>query len=182
MNKQYKLYIIDKIDMQETLNQLYKLFDKKSIIDLGENKIAIEYDYHKKDYKSLIECMSQLPTTQNIVTSSKFLKVLKACIKQEILIDEIKLLDIFEEDNSNILKCINNINYNQLERSKYIQKLLDELTWLNYSEGIDIKYMSFRIKSKNKPILIKFSLYDTGIVTIDADDVTDDVFNIIKLV
>ncbi|MCG4734378.1 hypothetical protein L0M92_12255, partial [Casaltella massiliensis] len=101
------------------------------------------YDYHKREYKSLIECMSKLPTTQNIVTSSKFLKVLKVCIKQEILIDEIKLLDIFEEDNLNLLKCINNINYNKLERDKYIQKLLDELTWLNYSEGIDIKYMSF---------------------------------------
>ena len=84
MNKQYKLYILDKSCYSDTLNKLYKKYSKDSIIEIDENRIAIEYDYKTNNYRQLIESMNEYRTTQSIITTSKFIKLMKSCIESNI--------------------------------------------------------------------------------------------------
>ncbi|MDQ0150029.1 hypothetical protein ACFO6R_08430 [Eubacterium multiforme] len=180
MDKQFKIYILDSSNFEQTLNYLYKKFGKDKIVLLSGNKIAIQYDYNLYDYKYLLEEMNKFPATQYIITANKFLNLLKSCMKKNLIIDEIRLIDIFKDDNEMLLKLISQINYNSSNNLK--ENLLDELNWLKSNEGIDIKYMSFRMQSDDKPIKIKFSLYDNGLLIIDDSKILDKVLEVIKCI
>lgn len=182
MQNQYKLYIIDKNHIEETLSKLYEEFTESDIIKINSSGIAIKYDYSTKDYKYILEKMSRFKASQNILTASKFLMILKRCIEKDIFIDEIKLFESLNEDNDRISQYVNKINYNKEEKEKYKKLLLDELEWFNYDEGIDIKSMAFRIESKSKPIKILFSILDNGVVLIDNLEIIDEVVEIIKVI
>lgn len=181
MQKQYKLYILDLNNIEKTFGKLYQNFTSDEIIKLSENNIAVKYDYLKKDYKYVLEKMSEIPSTQNIITASKFYSLLKYCIREEIFIESIKLADTFKEDNNRIEKCILKINYNKQNKQEYTNILLSELKWYNYDEGIDIKSMAFSIKLESKPINIKFYIYNNGVILIDDEEISHKVFNIIKV-
>ncbi len=181
MQKQYKLYILDLDNIKITLSKLYEKFTEAEIVILSENNIAVQYDYDKKDYKYVLEKMNALNATQNIITASKFYTLLKYCISKEIFIESIKLTETFEEDNNRLEKCISKINYNKENTQEYMQMLLSELKWYNYDEGIDIKSMSFSVRIDSKPINVKFYVYDNGVVLLDDEEVSDKVFEVIKV-
>lgn len=182
MGNQYKLYIIDKKHIETTLIKLYEEFPDDEIIRVTANTIAIKYDYNTKDYKYVLEKMSDFKATQNIITASKFFTILNKCIEMNIFIDEIKLFQPLQEENDRIEKYLVKINYSKEDRGKYKDLLFSELEWFNYDEGIDIKNMTFRIPSKTKPISIKFSVFDNGVILIDDLEVIDAVIEIIKAI
>lgn len=182
MEMQFKLYILNKLNMQDTLTRLYDAFGQQNIVSIEENKIAIKYDYEKNDYKFIVEKMNEFPVTQNIVTASKFLKLLRESVKTTILIDDIKLLDVFDKENETLKEYINKANYSKQNKFEYLNQLLEELRWLNYSEGIDIKSMSFRVKSSTKPIYIRFTLYDSGILILDDEEIGKQTWELIKTI
>lgn len=180
MDYQYKLYILDKKKQEETLSKLYEVFPKKQINLINSNNIAVEYDYIENDYKSILEKMSKFKVTQNIITTSKFITILLTCIKKDILIENIRLFELLREENDILEKYINKINYDNGSREKYIGLLLDELEYLNYDEGIDIKSMSFKIKSISKPVLINFTIHDNGVILIGNQEILDEVIGILQ--
>lgn len=181
MDKQYKLYIVDSDGANETLQKLGKQFRNKIYI-MSTNKIAIEYDYGINSYKNMLENVDNLRVSQSIITSNKFYSLLKKCIKDSIIIYSIKLADIFQEDNERISSYINKINKNVKDKAEYINALLSELKWYNYNQGIDIKSMEFIIRDKNKPINIRFGLYDNGVLLIDDEEIEEKVFKIIETI
>lgn len=181
MDKQYKLYIVDSDGANETLQKLGKQFRDKIYI-MSTNKIAIEYDYGINSYKNMLENVDNLRVSQSIITSNKFYSLLKKCIKDSIIIYSIKLADIFQEDNERISSYINKINKNVKDKAEYINALLSELKWYNYNQGIDIKSMEFIIRDKNKPINIRFGLYDNGVLLIDDEEIEEKVFKIIETI
>lgn len=181
MDKQYKLYIVDSDGANETLGKLERQFNNKLYI-ISSNKIAIEYNYGINSYKNMIENIDDLRVSQSIITSNKFYSLLKKCIKENVIIYSIKLIDAFQEDNKRIFNYINKINRNVKDKDEYINALLSELKWYNYNQGIDIKSMEFTIRHKSKPINIRFGLYDNGVLLIDDEAIEEKVFKIIETV
>ena len=68
MQKQYKLYRIDK----DTANDVVPLLNKYTYEKINEYLVAIEYGYSGNGYKELLEEMSEIPVTQFIITASVF--------------------------------------------------------------------------------------------------------------
>lgn len=181
MNKQYKLYVLDKSSYSETMSKLYERYKSDSIIEVDKNRIAIEYDYSNISYRQLIESMNEYRTTQYILTTSKFIKLMKSCIQSNILINEIVLSEMLKDESIRINKYIRKIN-TKVDKDKYIKYLFDEIEWLSYEEGIDIQSMSYKIKSSKAPIYINFSVLNNGVILIDNEIIIPDVIEVIKMI
>lgn len=179
MNRQYKLYILDKSCYTDTLNKLYNKYGNDSIIEINKNMIAIEYNYKTTSYRKLIESMNEYRSTQSIITTSKFIKLMKSCIESNILIDEIILSDMLKDESISINNYIKKINY-KIDKEKYIKKLLDEINWLSYEEGIDIQSISYKVKSDKSPIYINFNVFNNGVISIDDESIISQVIKVIK--
>ncbi len=181
MQVQYKLYRLDKLNRESTIDKL-KYNDELIYKFINDDIIAIQYDYLKWTYKDLLEYMFDVQNiSQYIFTTSKFYNILNTFVKQEISISDIKLVSLFEEENEKIYSYIQKIN-NNIEKENNLNKLLEELQSYNYDEGIDINEMSFRLKIQNSSQRSKFHIYNNGVIAIDSDKIIEQVFMLMKKV
>lgn len=180
MQKQYKLYTLDKNGIDSTMDKLNIIIGELRYKKINDVTVAVEYDYSKNGYKGLLESMSELDVSQYIVTTSRFYNMLNELINRNLTLYEIKLNSLFEDDNNIISKYIKHINGNN-DKKKYLELLLEELKWYNYDEGIDICNMSFVIKDDGDRNF-RFHIYNNGVVAIDSDVVENKIFNILGTV
>lgn len=173
MQKQYKLYKIDKDKVAVTIPHLNKYKYKK----LSENIVAIEYDYLNNGYKELLESMSKMATTQYIITTSLFYKLLSFFVKKGLDIYEVELNALFEQDNDSLHKYIREINQKK-DDDNTVNTLLEVLKWYNYDEGIDINHMTFGMKSGNRNC--RFHFYNNGVLAIDSEEIENQLFELLK--
>ncbi|MBS4931941.1 MAG: hypothetical protein KH020_11610 [Clostridiales bacterium] len=181
MQIQYKVYRLDKVNRENTID---KLNHNKEIVYkfIDDDIVAIQYDYLKWTYKDLLEYMFDIENiSQYIFTTSKFYNILNYFVKESISISDIKLVSLFEEENEKIYSYIQKIN-NNIEKENNLNKLLEDLQWYNYDEGIDINEMSFRIKAQNSSQRSKFHIYNNGVIAIDSDKIIEQVFMLMKKV
>lgn len=179
MQTQYKVYRLDKVNRKATID---KLNQNKEIVYkfIDDDTVAIQYDYLKWTYKDLLEYMFDIENiSQYIFTTSKFYNILNYFVKESILISDIKLVSLFEEENEKISSYIQKIN-NNIEKENNLNKLLEDLQWYNYDEGIDINKMAFRIKVQNSSQRSKFHIYNNGVIAIDSDRIIEQVFMLMK--
>lgn len=173
MQRQYKLYRIDKDATDDTLS----LLSKYNFVKLSDYIVAIQYDYLNNGYKELLESMSNVMVSQYIFTTSVFYKLLTYFVSNELRVYEIKLSAVFEEDNLNLLNSINKINRKEdIENS--LSSLLEILKWYNYDEGIDISHMSFGMKYITK--YCRFHFFNNGILAIDSEDIIQPLVALLK--
>lgn len=175
MQKQYKLYKIDKNAIDSTLSSLNKYSYEK----INDYIVAIQYDYLNNGYKELLETMSDLPVSQYIVTASGFYKLLSGLVENGLEIYEIKLNVLFEEDNMRLLQYIRKINQ-KVAIEDSLKSLLEILKWYNYDEGIDISHMTFGMKYNNQNC--RFHFYNNGILAIDSEKIIQPLFDLLKSV
>lgn len=175
MQKQYKIYKIDKNAIDITL----PLLNKYSYEKISDYIVAIQYDYLNNGYRELLEDMSNISVSQYIITTSVFYKLLSYFVDNSLEVYEIKLNALFEEDNDNLLKYIRKINQkNEIEDA--LKSLLEILEWYNYDEGIDISHMTFGMKYNNQNC--RFHFYNNGILAIDSEKIIEPVFDLLKSV
>lgn len=173
MQKQYKLYRIDR----DVVDDVMPLLDNYMYEKVSEYVVAIEYDYLNNGYKKLLEDMSEMPTTQYIITASVFYKLLLYFVKNGIDIYEVKLNALFEEDNDCLYKYIKDINQNK-DDEILMKSLLDMLKWYNYDEGIDISHMTFGMKQDDR--ICRFYFYNNGVLAIDSEKIIVQLFRLLK--
>lgn len=175
MQKQYKLYKMDKNAIDSTLLSLNKYSYEK----ISDYIIAIQYDYLNNGYKELLETMSNLPVSQYIITASGFYKLLSRLVENELKVYDIKLNSLFEEDNVKLLQYIKRINQ-KTDVKDSLEALLEILKWYNYDEGIDINHMTFGIKYNKQNC--RFHFYNNGILAIDSEKIIEPLFELLKSV
>lgn len=173
MQKQYKLYKIDRDELDTTLG----IISKYTYERISDCVVAISYDYMNNGYKELLEEMSGLSVSQYIFTTSKFYNLLTKLVKKDLELSDIKLNDLFEDDNNTILKYIMRLNQNN-DKEKSLESLLNELRWYNYDEGIDIIHMAFIILCNEQRC--KFHFYNNGVLAIDSDKIVQQVFMLLR--
>lgn len=171
MQKQYKLYKLDKDGMEYTLSKLKEY----NIVRLSKQFVAIEYEYDNKSHRELMEFMSDKPATQYLFMAGTYYKILSYLVDGEYRVYDIKLNSVFVSENEILQSYINKLETK--DKNKILDKLLDELHWYNYDEGIDIVSMSFGVKREG--IYYRTHLYNNGIIAIDDDRVSEQIFSII---
>jgi hypothetical protein len=173
MQKQYKLYRIDK----DTANDVVPLLNKYTYEKINEYLVAIEYGYSGNGYKELLEEMSEIPVTQFIITASVFYKLLLHFVKSGVNLYEVKLNALFEEDNDCLYKYISAINQKKDDEG-VMGELLDMLKWYNYDEGIDISHMVFGIEQGGRRF--RFYFYNNGVLAVDSEKIIVPLFHLLK--
>lgn len=179
MQKQYKLYKLDKNEIDKTIDRLNEIISKPRYKKINDVIIAIEYDYSRNGYKQLLEVMSELNVSQYIFTTSRFYNILNRIVSENLILYEIKLNSLFKEDNNIISKYIAKINYED-NKERFLKLLLEELKWYNYDEGIDISNMSFGIKVDGSQRKCRFHIYNNGVVAIDSSLIENKVFKVLE--
>lgn len=173
MQKQYKLYKIDKDVVDDVMPLLKKYVYEK----VNECVVAIEYDYLNNGYKELLEKMSEIPATQYIITTSIFYKLLLYLVKSGIDVYEVKLNALFEEDNLSLHRYIRAINQSKND-DNVMTELINMLKWYNYDEGIDISHMTFGMQQEDRNY--RFYCYNNGVLAIDSERITMPLFKLLK--
>lgn len=173
MQKQYKIYKIDKNANDSTLLEL----SKYDYVKINDYAVAIQYDYLLHGYKKLLESMSELQVSQYIVTASVFYKLISNLVENGLEIYEIKLNILFEEDNTRLQRYITKINQKS-DTKNSLEGLLEILKWYNYDEDIDISHVTFGIKDDNRNFRVYF--YNNGIVAIDSEKIIHSLINLLK--
>ncbi len=173
MQKQYKLYRIDK----DAVNDVMPLLNKYTYEKINKYLVAIEYGYSGNGYKGLLEEMSGIPVTQFIITASIFYKLLLHFVRNGVNILEVKLNALFEEDNDSLYRYIKAINQKK-DDERVMGELLDMLRWYNYDEGIDISHMVFGMKQGGRGF--RFYFYNNGILAVDSEKIIMPLFDLLK--
>lgn len=173
MQKQYKIYKLDKDAIDITLPSLNK-YKYKMIKNCF---VAIEYDYIDNVYTEMLEFMSETATSQFIITTSTYYKLIDCFVKNNLKVYDVKLNDIFVEDNVKILECLREINQRE-KVEKALNKLFEILRWYNYDEGIDISCATFGITSGKRNI--RFYLYNNGVLAVDSEIILEELFTLLE--
>lgn len=173
----YKLYKIDKNQMESTLINIKKECINYECERIGKLIVAIRYDYMNCGYKQLLDIMSQFAVSQYIFTTSRFYNILKKIITRDIYVVDIKLNSVLQTENDTLSKYIRDLNQSN-EKQKELQKLLKELEWYNYEECIDISSVSFKTKLANSSQYVRFHIYNNGIIAIDSELAKQQVFDL----
>lgn len=181
MEKQYKLYKLDKNEIDSTIDKLDKVIGKEKYKKINNFNVAIEYNYLENGYRELLEVMSELKASQYIVTTNKFYNILKNFISKGMTLYEIKLNSLLKEENDLLYQYICKIN-SEKDKNKFLDLLLDDLKWYNYDEGIDISSMSFGINVEDSQRKLRFHIYNNGIVAIDSILIEDMVLESLKAI
>lgn len=173
MQKQYKLYRIDK----DAVADVMPLLNKYTYEKISKYIVAIEYDYFDKGYKKLLEEMSEMSATQYILTASVFYKLLLYFVKKGLDVYEVKLNALFEEDNDCLYQYIKALNQSKNDENA-MRELIDMLKWYNYDEGIDISHMAFRMMQDGRNF--KFYFYNNGVLAVDSEKIIVQLFLLLR--
>lgn len=180
MGNQYKLFKI--YEYEKTKQQLANLFSQSNIWDIDNSLVGISYDYCKNQYKDLLNKAYDLNISQKIITSRTFVKIIKKCIDNKYFLRKIDFIESIPEDVS---ECINenienlNSNRNIEEKNIFEKSIIDELNWLIRNDGIDIKFISIRIKDKDN-LKVGVSIYNNGVISVDNISILDNLAELLK--
>ena len=171
MQKQYKIYKMDIDSIDETLSKL----EKYNVIRISEQYIAVEYDYMDNSYKELLDYMFYLPVSQYIFMASSYYRLISFLVKNKYRIYEVRLNAILDDENKEIQKYINKLQ--KEDTPGVLDKLLQELHWYNFDEGIDICNLSFGRKINN--VFCQAHIANNGVVFVDNSSFQTDVVSIL---
>ena len=111
-----------------------------------------------------------LPTYEKIIRN-----LVSFLVKNKYRIYEVRLNAILDDENKEIQKYINKLQ--KEDNQGVLDKLLQELHWYNFDEGIDICNLSFGRKINN--VFCQAHIANNGVVFVDNSSFQTDVVSIL---
>ena len=168
---QYKLIeVLDK----DTLNELNIIFGSENIIELTDKIIGIRYNLDSSTYIDILKKIVGLNVRQWILTSSRFINIIKYSIDNNLLLDSIDFLECIDKVHSdNVNSSITKVKMakDSNEKIKLRQLLIEDLNWIMLDQCIDIKSVLLSYQVKFPPFLIEVRFFNNGVLYIDDKNI-----------
>jgi uncharacterized Rmd1/YagE family protein len=168
------------------LHDLTRIYGQELWV-IGNNCVAVPYDYEEKDYKFLLNKIALLKMEQLIVTSSMFIRLLEYTINQKFHINELEFLESISDEDKEFYKeqlNILNLEKNGEKRKMVIKTFLPELQWLIVDGCIDIKSIDLsyirKTKQNENDKYESVQIFNNGVV-LSNNNQSEDMDKIVKV-
>lgn len=147
---------------------------EKRIFSINENVIAADYFGDSHEYINVVKMGKASDLTQFMITSSKFLSIIKYVVMNKYDLEKVDFIYPISEESSNFINAQIGAIYSfdedkELVKS-HLSKLLAEIEWLATDDCIDIKSVSFDYQNPKDGIYRKIVIYSNGVISLNSEE------------